>query len=256
MHNRQALLKKSIEFMRDRPTGWAAGGMPVASAQAKISQDPEIQGVMELLSRARMLGHENKRGRGLGLSVGPVTGPAISSGDNIFERDFIQHPTTNEDESAIVSPTDQRGRRLSANRSGPGSPMFSLEHSPEPSKTQEEPSFTGHTISPPPRGTLKRTYTDVSAVSLQNKLTEALAQPYLADEPSILSRSLITSPPLGPSSITGFPGFLPHAHGRAAPTSQAIFTTQAEYPWTITQANDLACLIFGVTKAELRSTLR
>nr|GFD54384.1 hypothetical protein [Tanacetum cinerariifolium] len=42
----------------------------------------------------------------------------------------------------------------------------------------------------------------------------------------------------------------PHGH-RNAP-AQAIFTTEAKAPWTITAANDLACLVFGVGRAEVR----
>lgn len=39
---------------------------------------------------------------------------------------------------------------------------------------------------------------------------------------------------------------------RWAPPSQAIFTTEVHSPWTILAANDLACLCFGVTKAEVK----
>ena len=46
-----------------------------------------------------------------------------------------------------------------------------------------------------------------------------------------------------------------HVHGhnnRWVPAAQAVFTTEASSPWTILAANDLACLIFGVTKAEVK----
>jgi protein-serine/threonine kinase len=36
------------------------------------------------------------------------------------------------------------------------------------------------------------------------------------------------------------------------PAAQAIFTTESKPPWTISAANDLACLLFGVTTAEVR----
>jgi protein-serine/threonine kinase len=43
-----------------------------------------------------------------------------------------------------------------------------------------------------------------------------------------------------------------HAHSsRWAPAAQAIFTTQASRPWIIQAANDLACLVFGLTKADI-----
>lgn len=52
-----------------------------------------------------------------------------------------------------------------------------------------------------------------------------------------------------PSTVNG------PVHGHATrwvPAAQAIFTTEAKPPWTILAANDLACLVFGVTKAEVR----
>lgn len=39
---------------------------------------------------------------------------------------------------------------------------------------------------------------------------------------------------------------------RWVPAAQAIFTTESKPPWTILAANDLACLLFGVTAAEVR----
>ncbi|KAL9032189.1 MAG: hypothetical protein Q9214_008078, partial [Letrouitia sp. 1 TL-2023] len=105
--------------------------------------------------------------------------------------------------------------------------------------------------SPRSRGGLKRTYTDLSLLTLQTKLVEALSKPYTAkdggSEDQILSSTPI--PAFGkPLHITSVHG---HAN-RSAPVAQAIFTTETRAPWTILAANDLACLVIGVTKAELR----
>ena len=103
---------------------------------------------------------------------------------------------------------------------------------------------------PPP---LKRTFTDTLHVSLQDKLIDTLAQPFLMGPPGepVLS-------PLAAHSVSaaGFPsalGSIVHGHSsRWVPATQAIFTTESQPPWTILAANDLACLVFGVTKAEVR----
>ncbi|EOD49647.1 putative serine threonine-protein kinase ppk6 protein [Neofusicoccum parvum UCRNP2] len=135
IYNRQNVLKRSIDFMRDK-LGWAATNSGIANAQARLSGDQDIQSMMELLSRANLIGEEALQAHGLG-GRGPVTGPADASGENIFEKSFA------------------------------------------------------------PRA--------------------------------------------------------PHGHGsRWAPAAQAIFTTEAQAPWTITAANDLACLVFGVTRSEVR----
>ncbi|OAX76989.1 hypothetical protein ACJ72_08717 [Emergomyces africanus] len=95
------------------------------------------------------------------------------------------------------------------------------------------------------RVSLKRTYTDLGSVVLQNKLTEALAQPYSAGD--ILSQSGLSSYGLGGGTSSV------HTHSsKWSPVSQAVFTTASESPWTILAANDLACLGFGVTEAEVK----
>ena len=72
----------------------------------------------------------------------------------------------------------------------------------------------------------------------------------------------LLSPPLPKSAATPSYGGIsgphplgPAVHGhssRWAPAAQAIFTTESTSPYTILAANDLACLVFGVTKAEVR----
>ncbi|KAF5015340.1 hypothetical protein F66182_13362, partial [Fusarium sp. NRRL 66182] len=72
---------------------------------------------------------------------------------------------------------------------------------------------------------------------------ETLAQPYA------VSDSLSSS---GYNLGLGM-GSMLHTHSsKWTPVSQAVFRTEAKAPWTIISANDLACLVFGVTQSEVR----
>ena len=85
--------------------------------------------------------------------------------------------------------------------------------------------------------------TDIAPASMQQKLMDAIARPYYPGEAGLGDRST------GSHSVSS----AVHSHGtRWVPAAQAIFTTEAKSPWTILAANDLACLLFGVTKAEVR----
>lgn len=55
IHNRQNVLKRSIEFMRDK-LSWAATSPRIASAQARLAGDEEILSMMELLQKANIMG--------------------------------------------------------------------------------------------------------------------------------------------------------------------------------------------------------
>lgn len=234
-HSRHAILRRSVDFLRDRQ-GHGGSGLGLATAQAKISGDLELQGMVDLLSRAQVLGNKSGAEDGLSFPLGPLTGPADPSG-NVFEKTFMR----------TESPTNLNGGQL--NHSADGSPIqlkspkitFATPDDSDPHSTKSGGSGVSNR-----RLSLKRTYTDVSALSLQNQLSDVLSQPYLEKNNQILSP---IEPGLSHSFLNG-PAH--HAHDRAGPTSQAIFTTQNQAPWTITAANDLACLIFGVTKAELR----
>ncbi|KKA30218.1 hypothetical protein TD95_001894 [Thielaviopsis punctulata] len=102
-------------------------------------------------------------------------------------------------------------------------------------------------------GTLKRTMTETSPSAVPEKVIAAeynfggvvagaKAEATLHDNPSPV--------------VAGFPArSMSGTHGLGArwvPAAQAIFTTEAKPPWTILSANDLACLLFGVTKTEIR----
>ncbi|KAF2092208.1 Pkinase-domain-containing protein, partial [Saccharata proteae CBS 121410] len=259
IHNRQNVLKRSIDFMRDK-LGWAATNPGIANAQAKLSGDQEVQSMMELLSRANLIGQEALQAHGLG-AMGPVTGPADMSGENIFEKTFLTR-------SESPEPMDELVERPTSDSTIAAGKRPIVEDSVKEELQTFSVASNEPTASPPsspPEGrsriALKRTYTDVGPLSLQRRLNDALAQPYVAADPAqingIISPTAFPTAPHG-QSVPSVPGAhtassAPHGHGsRWSPAAQAIFTTEAQAPWTITAANDLACLVFGVNRSEIR----
>ncbi|KAL5394797.1 hypothetical protein PMIN06_006329 [Paraphaeosphaeria minitans] len=264
MHNRQNVLKRSIDFMQNK-LGWAAVNPGIAQAQAKISGDQEVQSMMELLTRANLIGGDAAGAHGLG-ALGPMTGPADMDGENLFEKSFV-HVQRSQSPVSILSsarspilksPMDMRnGDATDENLDASSTSVSDL--------TSEASSQRTGTSPPPPpppqrpqRAALKRTLTDVAPLSIQHQLNDALAQPYRVGERDLtnqlMSPSIPTATPISSFSGPHSAGPVPHGqHGsRWAPAAQAIFTTEATAPWTITAANDLACLVFGVTRAEVR----
>ncbi|KAE8391885.1 hypothetical protein BDV23DRAFT_152218 [Aspergillus alliaceus] len=227
LQSRQNILKRSIDFMRDR-FGWAANSSGIANAQARISGDAEVQSVVEMLSKANVMGREDR----YNYTRGPMTGPAVVDSVDVFEKAFSEF---------------QR-------------PMAEIKelphgHAPMAEQSDSVSNIAGPLVSTQRRGrrstpssrrvSLKRTYTDVSSAPLQGKLMETLAQPYSAVDP------------FSPSSVStlgfGLPVPALHTHSsKWTPVSQAVFRTESRAPWTILAANDLSCLVFGVTQAELR----
>jgi protein-serine/threonine kinase len=63
LQNRQNVLKRSIEFMRDK-LNWAASSPRIASAQARLAGDEEILSMMELLQKASIIGPQVRARRG------------------------------------------------------------------------------------------------------------------------------------------------------------------------------------------------
>ncbi|TKA63412.1 hypothetical protein B0A49_10417 [Cryomyces minteri] len=264
---RQNILKRSIDFMRDK-LGWAACSPGIANAQAKLSGDQEVQSMMELLARANLIGQDALQAHGLGYNRGPLTGPADVAGENIFEKSFLprsesprsveelEPPVNEKKDAAAILDHDHISQEMEpADHAEPKILHLTL------TKTLSNESTSPSQLSLPlnRRVSLKRTYTDTAPLTIQSKLTDALAQPYLASDTMFKSHlvSPKTTPAVAPASATATatvpPVEAPHLHGtRFAPAAQAIFTTEAHAPWTITAANDLACLVFGVTKAEVR----
>ncbi|KAI1818742.1 Pkinase-domain-containing protein [Poronia punctata] len=267
IHNRQNVLKRSIEFMKDR-MGWAVSSdAGLASAQARATGDVETQNMLDLLARAQLVGAGNLPTMDPAAVAPPLTGPADVSGQNVFDRGFI--PRSSSPESFAVSPTTVRSPKISpldtsVGNEGMSNSRFAEGHhsqteSENSSRTPTNESGTTAKTSPPPTrpGSLRRTFTDVTAAGVQQKLIDTMAQPFNANAsayPDALLSPTIPSRPF--ASIPKTPGTLAQAvHGHSSrwvPAAQAIFTTESRPPWTIIAANDLACLVFGVTKAEVR----
>jgi protein-serine/threonine kinase len=234
LNNRQNILKRSIEFMRDK-LGWGTQSPLIASAKAKMNgHAEEVESMMELLRKAELVSEEKTP-----MLTGPITGPADVDG-NPFEQSFAIRPKqpSSLDTSSRISDVD-------ALSSSPTDHTFSSETSR--STTNDSLSTIG--TSPMPninsRPSFKRTYTDTAPLALETKLYEAMAQPYLAHEQPL---SAINAPAsMRKSSV--------HGHtNRYQPPAQAFFTTKPQAPWTIVSANDVACLVFGVTMAEVNKT--
>ncbi|KAF1816099.1 Pkinase-domain-containing protein [Eremomyces bilateralis CBS 781.70] len=275
LHNRQNVLRRSIDFMGAK-MGWAASNQGLANAQARMSGDQEVQSMMELLARANLI-----EAQGLGLQ-GPLTGPADVSGENIFEKSFgmqTESPTSSLDghpELQKLEPWDGASGALNDPQPIRMSAVSNVileedERSISSSAPKASPpNMEQHKVSKfnPPRASLKRTLTDVGPLELQSRLADALAQPYNVNEPpgthpqsvhppSRTAAAVSTANLQALGSFAGSHGATaataPHGHGtRFRAAAQAIFTTESASPWTITAANDLACLVFGVTRAEVR----
>lgn len=276
LHNRQNVLKRSIEFMKDR-MGWSAtSSAGIASAQARVTGDLEMQHMLDLLAKAQLLGAGNLPNGDSTIPTGPLSGPAIVSRDNVFDKEFAPRTASPEsmERTPLISPVttalppiengvpeDENTPRgaIESNASARSQPIGeSAERSDNSSRTPTNESRTTAETSPPMsrRPTaLKRTMTDTAHVSVQQKLMDAMAKPFLATDAtsSVKSTLSVVSQPFSP--VLTSPAVPPAVHGHATrwvPAAQAIFTTEAKPPWTILAANDLACLLFGVTKAEVR----
>ncbi|TQV94598.1 CAMK/CAMKL/PASK protein kinase [Cordyceps javanica] len=256
LHNRQNVLKRSLEFIKDRlgmPLNTNQAGL--ASAQARLSGDLEAQSMLEMLAKAQIIGASNLPNPDATFAVPPLTGPPDVSGDNIFERQFTPNVLSEEPATIHEEPEDL----ATSPKFLPSPPhKHQQDDSQKSSRTPTDESKTTATTSPPSSRptSLKRTMTDTLSVALKDKLMDTMAQPFMAgptlhQEPSL--SPILTQQTL-PSQ--NFPGAInPAVHGhtnRWVPAAQAIFTTEAKPPWTILAANDLACLVFGVTRAEVR----
>ncbi|KAL8785124.1 MAG: hypothetical protein Q9213_003542 [Squamulea squamosa] len=261
LQNRQNILKRSIDFLRDK-LGWASSHPGLVDAQAKVSGDPEVRSMMDLLSKANVLGTDTVKAGQARFLNGPLTGPAITNGANVFERAFDPCPQSpGQDRDRLISQSrDLQKENVDPSRPSSSHPEPSLSSEasapeiPEPQSPPESSSVLGDPQVPGQRGGHKRTYTDLSLLTLQTKLLEALAKPYAANDGDHDEHPLspTPNPAVGNHSNTKVPWAV-HGHSnRSSLPAQAIFTTENAAPWTILAANDLACLVIGITKGELR----
>jgi len=260
IQNRQNVLKRSLEFMTQKIAWGSSNSLGLASAQARVSGDQEMQGMLELLARAKLVTANNISSYG-----GPLTGPAgTEDADNIFDKSFIPRSESPDIfESPGTSPVTIRKPaawdQITKVQSKDDNNLFVPTESEASSKDPTAESQTTAKASPPVtrRPSLMRTFTDTGPIALQNTLLDTLGRPFASGD--TLHEQLL-SPIVsgtGPSSFvvsTSHPmGPAVHGHSsRWAPAAQAIFTTESTSPYTILAANDLACLVFGVTKAEVR----
>lgn len=245
LHSRQAIVQKSIEFVRDHKI--LRSNLGLVNAHAKVSGDTELQGVMDLIKRAKLAPALSVRtGDSRGMSLGPLTGPANFDGRNIFDQSFSAA-------AAAADDSDDESEKLEM----PVSSSPVIEKSvPEILAAREEFDSNSQPPSPGPlrRAGLKRTYTDVNLASLQQTLAETLAQPYNNEETKLTQGSNAVSFLPGAPAPSNSASQLVHSHSsKWTPPAQAFFRTDADTPWTIVAANDLACLTFGVTRAEVRT---
>ncbi|KAL8720618.1 MAG: hypothetical protein Q9225_002554 [Loekoesia sp. 1 TL-2023] len=263
LQNRQNILKRSLDFLMDK-LGWASNHPGLVNAQAKVSGDAEVQSMVELLSRANVLSVDADNTRRSRLLNGPLTGPAIANGSNVFDTAFDAHSQGPEQirEERISQSSELQKENVDPSRPGSSHPEPSLSSEasapemPEPQSPIETSTVSSGSYFQSKRSMHKRTYTDLSLLTLQTRLIEALARPYPANDGDHSDH------PLSPTPIPAFGkpmnsnAHIPWAvHGhpnRFAPPAQAIFTTENSAPWTILAANDLACLVIGVTKGEVR----
>ncbi|QLI64850.1 Serine/threonine-protein kinase ppk6 [Metarhizium brunneum] len=275
IHNRQTVLKRSMDFMKDR-MGWPMSSTQagLASAHARVTGDVDTQNMLELLARAQLIGAGNLPNPDpAAVTAAPLTGPADVTGENIFEKQFMpplsRTSTTASDSASPFTAQIQAPKSpLVRFQTSDGASVESLPAVPELehealTSIGDDERLDDEELDPRAKPTsrpisLKRTMTDTLGIALQDKLMDTMAQPFLAGQP--MYEEPITSPTTttaytGPPTKT-FPSALsptPHGHtNRWVPAAQAIFTTEAKPPWTIIAANDLACLVFGVTKAEVR----
>lgn len=201
---------------------------------------------MDLIKRAKLAQPLSiKTANTHGISLGPLTGPANFEGKNIFDQSFST-ATAGDD-------SDEESNQLEVPASsGP----IVAKSIPEIIAAREDFNGSSQPASPgrPRRAGLKRTYTDVNLASLQQKLAETLAQPYTSEDGPLAHGSNAVSFLPGATAPSNSTSQLVHSHSsKWTPPAQAFFRTDADTPWTIVAANDLACLTFGVTRAEVRS---
>ena len=288
--NRQNVLKRSIEFMSKSNNRPGSNLAALTSAQARVTGDQETQNMIDLLRRASMVSAEGSGElNGLGFNTGPLTSPPQFDRENIFDKKFGERSESPDDMTSQLSPTQTRlsasnqvgepASQLTSPRSNAAQDLKNLAAS-EPTSEVLSRTTTGESETLSIRPNLGRTYTDTGPLKLQNTLIDAMVQPYPANEKYPNGKML--SPPMPPGAFSSGAQTSHSAHGidspmaqtraqqygvsgphpvgpavhghssRWAPAAQAIFTTESKAPYTILAANDLACLVFGVTNAEVR----
>lgn len=232
----------------------------LASAQARVSGDVDAQHMLELLARAQVIGAGNlPNPNPSAIAAPPLTGPADLPAENVFEKQFSPRASISESVASDLAYASLQKVPTRDDESVPADKSAAIEARPKlEHSSRTAPDDSGLTLKTATRPTsLKRTMTDTLGMALQDKLMDTMSQPFLPGE-SLYEEPLsspVSTQPTMPLKMSFPTAIGPAVHGhtnRWVPAAQAIFTTEAKPPWTILAANDLACLVFGVTKAEVR----
>ena len=282
MHNRQNVLKRSIEFMTKSISRHGGSQVSLASIPPRTLGDQDGQGGLDSEARAKVArSDEPGETNGFGFNSGLVASPPPQfDSDNVFEKSY-GHRSESPDEMVPLSPTHTR-KSQDASDVAPSEGYSDVLSRIDSTSTGESFSTDVFTAPAPVRPGYLRSFTDTTSSRLRSTVVDAMVQqPHLANDKYGNGRML--SPPLpqgafnapqqsplispyldaqqrphyGTSPTYGLnephPSGPVHGHSnRWAPAAQAIFTTQSKAPWTILAANDLACLVFGVTNAEVK----
>jgi protein-serine/threonine kinase len=214
IHGRQKMLKlkRSMEYLRDPQMGLWTG----ASPPLNIDVPPRTSSPDPI---DKTSGGPSAASTPLGIQMADGEVPTVITADSTGSENSSRTPTN---ESGVSGTTTQT--------------------SPPASR---RPSILKRTM----------TDTDTATVSIQQRLMDVMGQRFLVEpsssqEPPRGATQAVAST-LAPASAATQTIHNPSS-SRWVPTHQAIFTTQSKPPWTILAANDLACLMFGVTTAEVR----
>lgn len=250
LQNRQNVLRRSVDFLKSK-VNRTPPGTAYPRAAARLSGEEELSNVMDILQKANLLAQSPQAFRQSDRND-QSTLPSVESLDPILSTDT---PTTSQPLSLSIpekcaspeecSPTAVLGTADDVS-------YLKLQRIQSETAAQEPPSQALYSR----RSQLKRTFTGLEHHSqggelLRSQNTHALDRAMQAS---------VTSPVMSPTSDGSYRRHMtipsndtPHAHGkRQHVAAQAIFTTDTNSPWTITAANDLACLAFGVSMAEVR----
>lgn len=172
--------------------------------------------------------------------------------------------------SGIAAP-----RRTSSNNSGGSASLSSASTGASPSVVSESQQSSNSDVSTlmEPVKIRTRTKTNVASFQLQSQLLESLATPYVDEAWTTVIKRVGSIASIAQSSAnlqaaaatSGLPSIGSSRRGSANPSNalvhplsskfasrQSVFTSSCEAPYTILTGNDLGCLIFGMSKSEMR----
>ncbi|BFZ63798.1 serine/threonine protein kinase [Saitoella coloradoensis] len=258
-NHRQSLLRKSIDYMRDRLQAPSVTSAQ-ARAEAKLAPNTEEAQLVGLLESAHLIPRSARndsndtvkmdvgsapierntlddymRAKGVPTQeVSAIEDGAEKQDDDDDDDDEIDEES--DDEAIWIGGRKKGSRSTTGSSHKTGSTTITVPHIHTPAIDVEGPG-------PEDRANLKRTYTDTGPLTLQTKLLDVISKPYhLAD------------PPTSAPAHSGYSPILHSAPTKYVNSQQAIVTTGISAPWKILSANDVALRVFGLTHEEVRKT--